>query len=277
MESRWETLESCEEAVRTQGRVILSTDHLTLLRVADGELIRVGDPPRPEFVDWRYGPRLPNGGIRKGFWSKVLSRLPPPPLGGYDPYRGFEGALQGAPWFASPFLESASILTYLFSQIPLAPQCPACSAALALEPWSFQDVGLVLTSGSPHLLARCGLCGAEVTVELEDARPSLRMGLALVTDPQVVHRLAGGAAEALDSIGGPNAFLTALSSSRVSMGELESEQRAGLIITLDELAEMEALEAEWREAEEMAAIMDGDLSSVPGFEAFRRQILDGED
>jgi hypothetical protein len=51
--------------------------------------------------------------------------------------------------------------------------------------------------------------------------------------------------------------------------------RGALLIALDERAEAEALEAEWREAEEMAAIIDGELSQVPGFDAFRKEILDG--
>ena len=55
---------------------------------------------------------------------------------------------------------------------------------------------------------------------------------------------------------------------------MELHERAGLIITLDEMAEIEALEREWKEAEEMAAILDGELSEVPGFESFRKRILE---
>jgi hypothetical protein len=78
----------------------------------------------------------------------------------------------------------------------------------------------------------------------------------------------------LDAVGGPLGFLNALSSSRLLLGDMDLSSRAGLIISLDEMAEVEALEAEWREAEEMASIMDGELSDVPGFESFRREILD---
>jgi hypothetical protein len=52
---------------------------------------------------------------------------------------------------------------------------------------------------------------------------------------------------------------------------------AGLIISLDELAEMEALESEWKGAEEMAAIMDGELTEIPGFDEFRQEILDQDE
>ena len=43
------------------------------------------------------------------------------------------------------------------------------------------------------------------------------------------------------------------------------------------MAETEALEAEWKEAEELASMMDGELTEVPGFEAFRRDVLDQDE
>ena len=49
---------------------------------------------------------------------------------------------------------------------------------------------------------------------------------------------------------------------------MDAPVRTGLIMSLDDLAELDALEAEWRTAEEMAAIMDGELTRVDGFDAF---------
>ena len=272
--SRWETLEACETAVQKEGQVGLSTPHLSLVRLREGELIRVGDSPRLEFVDWRYGPKLGRGGQSPGFWARLLARLPSPPVGGYDPYRGFEGAVRSEPWFASPFLDSASPLTYLFSQIPLAPTCPACRGPLALKPWDFQRIEFISLEHSPGILTSCALCRTEVTLRLREARPVLRMGLGLVTRPGSLYDFASSAANELDSLGGPGVYLGALSSSRAPVGELDLLRRAALIIALDEMAEMEALEAEWQKAEEMASIMDGELTDVPGFESFRQEILD---
>lgn len=274
LEDRWETLEACEAAVEREGRTRVSTSQLSLMQVGAGELIRVGQPLRREFVDWRYGPRLERGVRRGGFWARLLSRLPAPPVGGYDPYRGFEGAMRSEPWLASPFLEHASGLTYLFSCVPLAPECPACRGPLALNPWDFQALELLIQRGSPEILAVCALCDTEVVVELAEARPAMRMGLGLVSPPQGLKRVASAASEGIDSLGGAPSFLEVLSSAGTRLGELELHERAGLIITLDEMAEIEALEREWKEAEEMAAILDGELSEVPGFESFRKRILE---
>ena len=274
LESRWETLEACERVVREEGKVRYSTAHLSLVEVRAGTLIRVGHPPRLEFVDWRYGPTLGGPERRPGIWARLLSKLPAPPVGGYDPYLGFEGAVRSRPWLASPFLAHASTLTYLFAQIPLGPVCPSCEGPLALKPWDFQRIEFLSMGASSGLLVSCALCQTEVTLGITEARPALRMGLGIVTPPQALWTVASNAAEEMETLGGHAGFLDALSSSRSNLGDLDLSWRAGLMISLDEMAEMEALEAEWREAEEMASIMDGELSEVPGFESFRREILD---
>ena len=69
-------------------------------------------------------------------------------------------------------------------------------------------------------------------------------------------------------------MVESLSRDRFTLGEMNPLIRVGLLVSLDELADTEALEAEWRRAEEVAAIMDGELSHVPGFEEFRRGILE---
>ena len=277
LEDRWETLEACERAVRDQGRILLQTPNLSLVEVEAGELIRVGAPPRPEFVDWRYGPRLSLPDPKPGFWARLLARLPEPPPEGYDPYRGIYGVVDQAPWLASPFLHAASSLSYLFSQLPLAPTCPSCSRPLALRPWDFQKVTLMVEAHEEAILAPCAFCSRNVTISLRDARPVLRLGLGLVTPPALLRSVSHGAASELDDSGGPRGFLATLSRERPSIGELGIETRAGLLIALDEGAEAEALEAEWRDAEELAAIQDGELTQIPGFDAFRKAILEDED
>ena len=55
IEERWEALEECERnyhGIRTR----VSTEHVGLARHKEGlELVRIGEPLRPEFAAWRYG------------------------------------------------------------------------------------------------------------------------------------------------------------------------------------------------------------------------------
>jgi hypothetical protein len=55
LEERWEAIEECERLFRGT-RLRVSTDNVGLARVREGlELVRIGQPQRPEMAAWRYG------------------------------------------------------------------------------------------------------------------------------------------------------------------------------------------------------------------------------
>ena len=55
LEERWEAIEECERAFR-ETKLRVSTDHIGLARLREGtELVRIGEPQRPEMAAWRYG------------------------------------------------------------------------------------------------------------------------------------------------------------------------------------------------------------------------------
>ena len=55
LEERWEAIEECERSFRGT-RLRVSTDQIGLARLREGlELVRIGDPQRPEMAAWRYG------------------------------------------------------------------------------------------------------------------------------------------------------------------------------------------------------------------------------
>jgi len=58
LEERWEAVEECERRFRGT-RLRVSTENIGLARLAEGlELVRIGEPLRPELAAWRYGDRL---------------------------------------------------------------------------------------------------------------------------------------------------------------------------------------------------------------------------
>lgn len=55
IEERWEVQEACERLFRGT-KLRYSTDQIGMARVGDGlELVRIGEPLRPELAAWRYG------------------------------------------------------------------------------------------------------------------------------------------------------------------------------------------------------------------------------
>lgn len=275
LEDRWEALEAYERAAR-EGRARLRTENLDLVEAPGGELIRVGRAPRPELAGWRYGDVVPAFRARGlGAWlRRVLLGLPNSPFG----YHAGHGELLGdhalnQRWFASPFLEDAPTLTAAFLHMPLAESCPSCGGPLAIAPWSFQWVRLTHEGGRPATVAMCGLCSRDVAVPAVEARPALRLGLSVVNRRLRGRPLVEAAAGALERADGPDGLLWSLSREDVALGELDVSDRLALAFALDEQSEAELLEAEWREAEELAAIMDGELTDIAGFDEFRRRVL----
>ncbi|MEX1256100.1 MAG: hypothetical protein WEG36_00625 [Gemmatimonadota bacterium] len=279
LELRWEAVEEWEERVRREGRTVLETSELALLRVGKNEVVRVGRPPPPEWGGWRYGSRLIATGPAPSFFSRLVEVLPPPPLEGYDPY-GLTGPLGGVggksgplEWLASPFLESARPLTLAFTSFPFARECPACGGEMPLYPWDFQEVTLRTSEGRAGVEAPCGSCGELVLLDLRDARPAIRLGLAVLDSGPEARKVGESAGEALDRAGGRSLLLRGLGELGTALGDLGRTERVALGIALDEDAEGEALEAEWREAEEVAAILDNASYDGPAFQAFRARVL----
>ena len=275
LEDRWESLEAYERAAR-DGRSRLRTQHLDLVRTGAGELIRVGRAPRPELAGWRYGDVVPPVAVRgiRAWLRRLLLRMPSSPFG----YDAGHGALLGSltlnqRWFASPFLDDAPTLTAAFLHVPMADACPSCGGPLAIAPWTFQSVRLTWDGGAPAAVATCGLCRTEVAVPAAAARAALRLGLSVVNRRLRDRPLVERAAVRLDRADGPGGLLVALAREDTTLGELDTPDRLALGFALDEQSEAELLEAEWREAEELAAIVDGELTDVAGFEAFRRRVL----
>lgn len=277
MEDRWETLEDFERSARGAGRAVLQTEHLDLLDTAAGQLIRVGRAPRPEFAGWRYGDRLPAAPSRGALaWLRRL--VLGMPAGGFGYSAGYgDGftthATTGS-WFASPFMDEAATLTTAYLHVPLVESCPSCGGPLALAPWRFQGLRLTTAGGATAVVAVCARCDTEVAVPVRDARPALRLGLSIVNRTLVAGPEVDDAARQLDRLDGPAGLLHTLTRSELTLGELSPAQRLALGMALDEQSEAELLEAEWREAEELAGIVDGQLTRIEGFDEFRRRILE---
>ncbi len=64
IEERWEAIEECARAFR-DSRLRASTDEIGLARLADAtELVRIGRPVRAEFAAWRYGDQFGRRRVR---------------------------------------------------------------------------------------------------------------------------------------------------------------------------------------------------------------------
>src|SRR5262245_15731971 len=70
-DDRWEAIEECERLFRAT-RARFSTDEIGLARLREGtELVRIGEPLRPEFAAWRYGDQFGRRRVRYTAWASL--------------------------------------------------------------------------------------------------------------------------------------------------------------------------------------------------------------
>ena len=101
IEERWEAIEECEREYRATAKRA-STEEIGLGRLKEGtDLIRIGKPLRPEFASWRYG-------------STIRRRATTAMLGGGVGILAFTSFLLGAPPLLAPLIGIAPTLGIAF-------------------------------------------------------------------------------------------------------------------------------------------------------------------
>jgi len=112
------------------------------------------------------------------------------------------------------------------------------------------------------LVVRCPSCGGEgALLTGADAAQALRRGLTYLNASRGARRRAEVAAREVDQVGGPDRLIHDVSRRELTLRALRPERRIALEMAVDELAEITELERQWQDAEEIAAIADGSLST----------------
>ncbi len=275
IEERWEALEELDRLATDRARLLSSTENVALLRVDDLEIVRVGRAERAEEAWWRYGRELL--GRRKR--SNVLKGVEVAALVGIAVASG--GIAVG---FGTGVL-SGVVRWQRFGRMAIRgrSECPVCGGVSAGV--KFRDAGkMVLVPGgdgeAPSLYHGCAQCrgraGSGHLLSGTAAEHALRRILA--------HRHFSGASEgriraatqAIDQAGSSGALARRVAGERITLGTLERTRRThavALEIALNDeterrLLEMELweLERRWKEEEEIAAIVDRELTFFPGLD-----------
>lgn len=258
LEERWEAVEECERLFRDTA-LRTSTDNIGLARPAGGPvLVRIGQPMRPEFAAWRYAPQLVLR-RRRDLMHAALAAASPVAMLGTSAAAIIVLGTVGAPLAAAaPLLYVGGAVAW--SRAGLARVVGRTDDGAAIRVRHLRDVRL---HGSHDDL--------EVTVESDAGRaelsgPAARMlaAVACARSNQIGARprYVRDAVDRLERGGGPGAVLDAA----CRTGELRAIRyvdRIALEMALHEEqergalhGELAALEAAWRDAEEIAGIAD---------------------
>ena len=264
LEERWEAIEECERFFR-DSRLRVSTDNIGLARIREGtELVRVGEPQRPEMAAWRYGEQFAR---RRRKYHLLVG-------GGVIAFAGLQwgtaglgGGIMGYSWGWR--LLKAGYVRATAIRVPrrLGQGTWVVTNTIAKKSRLYVDTAtdVVTLSIKPRHAQPQRYAGADALTHASKLFPKVNLSGAsrdaVASATAVLERAARR--------GEPNLAATLLRTHRTAfsqdagLGKAPHELRLALEMSLHEDAERAALEGEltdledrWREAEEIASISD---------------------
>lgn len=288
IEERWEALDELEKLTRDRARLLSKTDNIALLRAGGLEIVRVGRAQRTEEAWWRYGRELAE---RRRNWKQLgtVGTLAAGAVvvGGW----AAGGVSMLGIWLVmnnggDTLRDGARWLRFGSSAWRGEERCPKCGHPFrALAYRDRHRFGLFPGSdaGELDIVARCPRCGqyqdAGLRLTGDDAARTLRRLLAY-------HHFAGAseqrvrtAARLIQEAGSASDLQRIVVRDGKRIGDLGRTGGIALEIAANEqneqhLLELELaeIEAHGRREEELASIIDGELTPLPLLEQVRRTI-----
>jgi len=261
-DDRLERIEAVARAAQS-GRIAASTDQVALIRWERYDFVRVGKPLRVELATWRYGERLRN---RQRERMKVVVPLTVAAIGlGIAANVAAGGGFGVIVWNIHRAVDWVYLRIVGSRKVSLieSPICARCGSIMQLRARHVQHARLVPDAHADMgVLLSCPRChqeGAQLTGI--EAVQVLRQGLTYLNLVRGGRRRAEDAAREVDRVGGPDLLVRDVARRELPLRALRPERGLALEMAVDERAEVEELERQWREAEEIADIADGTLGS----------------
>jgi len=288
IEDRWEALEELEKLTTDKARLLSQTDNIALLRVGPLEIVRVGEAKLTEEAWWRYGRELTSrkrtfdklgvagtlaaGAVVAGGWATGgMTMLGVWLIMGH----GSDTVRDGARW-----------LRFGSSAWRGEERCDNCG--FVFRSITFRDrssLGLFPGDepGKIQLVARCPRCGeyrdAGLRLKGQDAERALRRVLAYHHFAGASERRVVAATRLIQEAGSPQDLARIVVKDGRRLGDLQRTGGIALEIAANEASEqhlleleLAELEAHWRREEELASIIDGELTPLPLLEQMRRLV-----
>jgi hypothetical protein len=275
-DDRWEAMEECERLFR-ETRVRFSTDEIGLARLREGtELVRIGEPLRPEFAAWRYGDQFGRRRTRHllmagaGVTALVGLAIAPPLLGlsvggggGWQIYNAIRQMVRQKRVVARVPLEDGSHLALTQPQV---------EGTRLFAPTTIDSLRLRIPARRKAPIWRPRVPGELATLEGESARIALQRILPRVNHSGASQANVREAVQLLEQTPDPAALASraagiagrsGLGRRKEGLATLPVQLRLALEMSSHEDAERRWLAGElldleraWRDAEELAAIAD---------------------
>lgn len=263
IEERWEANEDIERRVGT-ARLLGSTENVSLLRVGDIEILRVGRAGLREEAWWRYGEELL---ARRSRARKLVTR-------GKWIERAIGLALVGLPMagfnYEQRWIDGSRRRVFGRQAWPLPLVCRHCGRERSDLRFHESDVFLQdATPGAPVVIVPCRHCGASAGARVTGiaAEQLLRRSLAWRNHAGGSESLVSTALSQVEQAPSIEAFVRRFEGQPLALRGNAVPGSLALEIALNAGTErrqldqeLAALEARWKEEEELAAIIDRELT-----------------
>lgn len=288
LEDRWEALEELERLTRDRARLLSQTENIALLRTGNLDIVRVGKANLTEEAWWRYGRELTSRRQR----YKQLS-LAGTVAAGAAMVGGLAagGATLIGVWFLwgnapEALVDGARWLRFGGAAWRGTRECSHCGHTFrSLGYRERASLGLFPGDepGRVDLVHRCPRCGhfrdGGLRLTGLEAERTLRRTLAYHHFAGASERRVVSATRLIQEAGTPKDLMRIVVKDGRRLGDLQRTGAVALEIAANESAEqhlleleLAELEAHWRREEELAGIIDGELTPLPLMESLRRKV-----
>ena len=289
IEERWDALEELEKVVKDRAKLLSQTDNVALLRAGELDVVRVGRAELTEEAWWRYGRELTHRAAKHQKLTFIGTAAAGAAIAG-----GW--ASGGIGWLGAWFLwenapqqltQAARWLRFGASAWRGNRPCTRCGQIFRSV--AYRDrTQLILSPGTGEgdalsVTQRCSVCG-----DLEEGGLHLRGKEGEYVSRRLLayHHHTGAsekrvrsATRLIEEAGSPEDLTRIVIKEGRRLGDLQRTGAIALEIAANDTLEQRLLELElaeieahWKEEEELASIIDGELTPLPLLEGIRRKV-----
>lgn len=286
LEEREAALYELERIARDHAKLIGQTANITLLSAGPLTLVRVGDAGLVEQAWWRYGRELRK---RKASYDSPRSRVTAYTFGAMQyvgDLIGFTDSDVSIDWEDTPVADILRWRRFGWAAWHGRETCPFCHSTLRalrydLGWWAYPIRGEDGQLGVAVPCQRCDPWTPEKVYELHGdvAENVLRRLLAYQNIGGASERRITDAARAIEQAGSAGEFTASITADRQSLWKMGATGTIGLEIALNESVEkrmldleVRALEFFWKKEEELARIIDNELTPKRLLESHLRHL-----
>ncbi len=275
MEERWEALHELERLVRDRSELVAETDNIALLSTDELSLVRVGKAGLAERAWWRYGQELHR---RRSRFHSTRSRLTAYTFGAMtflSDVVGLGDEDVSIGWDDAPMADILRWRWFGWAAWHGSVDCPSCNSSLKalrydLSWWIFPRIDS--DTGQTVVEVPCPRCDPwtpQKVYEIEgpEAQDVLRRILAYQHIAGATEGTIKDASQVIESVGSSEAFEALVTKERRSLWGMGKTRSIALEIALNESVErrimgmeLQAIEFMWKREEELARIIDEQLT-----------------